>query len=67
MPKSDSYRLACCSSDCDYLDAYPDQPCWGAVEGIGDDYDAESGEEYRHHACQGHQGEKYVPEPKAAA
>jgi hypothetical protein len=69
MAKSESYHLDCCSAECDWLDANPDQPCWGAVEGMGDDWDEETGDEYRTHACQGHQpcveGNPYLTEPKA--
>ena len=67
--KTDSYLPCQCTSDCNWLGAYPDEPCWGQV--YKQDEDSEGNE---FHACEGHNetlgwccnavtARKYIPEP----
>lgn len=69
MSKSASYKKAdCCGDDCVMLDAYDDQPCWGQVTVIDEDYWDDDW--CWVHACEGHvehrYGKQYIPEEKDA-
>lgn len=67
--KTESYLRCRCGCDCNWLDAYPHEPCWGQVD--KQDEDSEGNES---HACEGHSetldwccnsatAQKYIPEP----
>lgn len=71
MIQSNSYNRCECNKDCDLLDRYEDQPCWGEVTYINitlpEDLDYEP-TYVEDHACKGHincleycSGE-YIPE-----
>lgn len=70
MSKSASYKQAdCCRGvDCVLLDAYDDQPCWGQVTVVDEDYTEDDW--WWVHACEGHaqhrDGVTYIPEGKDA-
>lgn len=57
----------CCGSDCFADGNEEDEPCWGPVRVIEEEY---SGDDwYWVHACEGHKedyiiGGAYIPEPK---
>jgi hypothetical protein len=66
--RSESYLPCRCGSDCNWLTAYPDEPCWGQVDKQDEDPDGNES-----HGCQGHRetldwccnsatARKYIPE-----
>lgn len=46
----------CCGQPCFFADCDPALPCWGQIVCIDTEYDEESGDEWRHAACEGHAG-----------
>jgi len=68
MSKYDYKEAECCGADCEFLDCDDDQPCWGQVEVV----DEEFSDDYEYsrwiHACQGHEdiycGGEYIPRPE---
>jgi hypothetical protein len=63
--KSESYKISdCCGADCNFENNSSDEPCWGEVEVVGEEYNDE--DYWWIHACQGHLyidwGEKYKRE-----
>ncbi len=72
MPTSPSYKKSTCcgGQDCDFLDEFPGEQCWGQVE-LDSPGDDEDGWPICGHLCQGHRhaygwpcGEptEYIPE-----
>lgn len=64
--KAASYKKSeCCGANCDLLDCYDDQPCWGEVDVIDEDWTEDDW--WWVHACEGHrlyrEGTAYIPEP----
>ena len=58
MFKSPSYEKVCCNADCWFEDySTEDQPCWGKVEAIDEDYSEDDWTWI--HACKGHKGFDY--------
>lgn len=55
--KLNCYKQAtCCSGiDCCFLGENPEQPCWGQVKVVDNEYDGDGGEIYIH-CCEGHEG-----------
>lgn len=56
----------CCGSECYTGEDNPDEPCWGSVTVVDEEYNDD--DYWWIHACTGHEpayyGGKYKPEPK---
>lgn len=60
------YQVCHCGANCDYLNVFVDEPCWGEVGPLGLSGDDDFG-----HFCEGHEpryyGDAYKPKPPTSA
>jgi len=63
------YKECDCGSDCVYFEMNDNEPCWGEVEAVDEQYTEDYSDYWWIHVCEGHYDKyagwgDYVPKPE---